>query len=117
MQANIKEIQLFLTEQAKNITTGTFNIGSSVIGFISTFIFVGITTFLLVLDRKAVGNFVLDILPESAARYCTVKFREIEEILGSWIRGQIVLGFSIYITTLIGLTLVEWFMGVTFERK
>jgi predicted PurR-regulated permease PerM len=54
LQANAKEIQAFLAEQAKNITSGTVNIGSSVIGFLSTFIFVGIATFLLVLERREV---------------------------------------------------------------
>lgn len=117
LQSNAKDIQSFLTNQATNITSGTLNIGASVFNFLSAFIFVGIMTFFLVLDRKSVGSLIVNILPENIGTYLERRFVQIEEILSSWIRWQGILWLSIMTLTYIWLTILELITGVTFEQK
>ena len=64
-------------------------------------------TFLMTLERKTIGKFILDIMPDNIEIYLISHYKEIQTTLNSWIKAMLLLSFSIFFITYISLTLVE----------
>lgn len=61
----------------------------------------------MAIERKSIGNFILDILPENIEIYIVHHYKEIQSTLNAWIKAMLILSFSIFFITYISLTLVE----------
>lgn len=109
---NAGNIQSILTKQLSNLTTGGFSILSSVGWVFFNWILIAIMTFSMTLERRNIWQFILDILPDNVEWYLIKHYTEIQLTLNAWIKAMLILSFSIFFITYIGLTLVEvvaWF--------
>jgi predicted PurR-regulated permease PerM len=102
-----------MTTQVSAVTTGSISIIGNVGSAVTQGAFIGVMTFLMVLERKKLGAFLLDLAPEKSGRYIKKHFTEVQNILHAWIRGQLILGASIFFIALIGLSIIEWSFGAS----
>ena len=108
LQKNAVAIQDFL----KNSITILTNSSITVIGSIGNTIIQGfiliIMSFLMALERNHIGKFILSIVPDETGEYIKKQFHWTQNIIGHWLYGQLVLGGSIFLITLIGLLITEF---------
>ena len=108
IKQNAGSIQAILTNQISSLTTGGISIVSAVGGVVANWLLIGVTTFLMVLERREIGKFILSITPPKIDAYLANHYYSVQKVCSAWIRATLILGFSIFITTYIGLTLAEW---------
>jgi predicted PurR-regulated permease PerM len=108
---NAGNIQSIVTGQLSNLTNGGVMILSSVGGAFFDWILIAITTFLMALERKNIGSFILSMAPNSIETYLIRHYRDIQSTLNAWIKAMLILSLSIFTITYIGLTLVEVIFG------
>ncbi|MBP6981298.1 AI-2E family transporter [Candidatus Gracilibacteria bacterium] len=111
IKQNAGSIQSFFTGQISNITSGGFSFVSNLGGLISDWVMVGITTFLMVLERKKIGKYIITSLPPESHKYVSKHYGQIQNVFTSWMKGMLFLSMSIFIITYIGLFLLETFGG------
>lgn len=108
-------IGTFLGKQA--VTVATQSIG--VIGNVTSGIFTGLSvvifSFFLVLERKGAWNVLLRLLPARAASSLTSALPQIDSILYSWIKGQLLLSLSIFALTFVTLFGLSFFFPITIK--
>ena len=118
IKQNAGNIQSFLTTQISSITSGGFTIMSQVGGVIADWTLIGISTFLMVLERKTIGNELMSIIPTAARKYVANHFLQIQHVFTTWMKAMLILSGSIFCITFIGLSIIEgifWFsLGKTF---
>lgn len=61
----------------------------------------------MAIERKSIGKFILEILPANIEHYLIRHYKEIQSTLNAWIKAMLILSFSIFFITYIGLTLIE----------
>ncbi len=88
-----------LGQNVARFTIGVFN------NIISLFT-IAILTFYLLLERKNLRQLLNTFIGEEIADSIRVTVREIEERLGAWVRGELVLMLIIGMATYIGLTIL-----------
>lgn len=92
-----------LNSALSDVTKGVF---SSVFGFFGglvSVISVLVLTFYLTLEEKGMKRIAVDLAPAKYRPYLIQLFNRVEDRLGDWLRGQIILGLIIGSLTLIGL--------------
>jgi predicted PurR-regulated permease PerM len=104
---NAGNIQSVITNQLSTLTSGGFSIISSVGGVFFNWLLIAVMTFSMAIERKSIGNFILDILPANVETYIIHHYKEIQSTLNAWIKAMLILSFSIFFITYISLTLVE----------
>lgn len=77
---------------------------------------VGITTFLMVLERKNIGKYIITSLPGNSHKYVVRHYAQIQQVFTSWMKGMLLLSISIFVITYIGLLLLETFGGFSTEK-
>lgn len=85
------------------VTKGFF---SGIVGFfggVFTFISIFVLTFYLTMEEQGMKRLAVDMAPARFRPYLATLFRRIEERLGHWLRGQLLLGLIIGTTTYIVL--------------
>lgn len=87
--------------------------GAGVADVVLTFVF----TFFFVLERRQIRDFAYRAIGPRAASYLRTKEKPVVDVLASWIRGQLMLGASIFFATLTGLYLLEWVFGIRLESR
>ena len=70
----------------------------------------------MVLERKNIGAFILDITPKHLEIYIKNHYRIIQNVCTSWIKATLILSGSIFFITYVGLFLVEWIFDFSTER-
>ena len=115
---NAGNIQSIVTNQLSTLTSWGFSILSSIGNVFFNWILIAIMTFLMVLERRNIWKFILDISPSNIESYLIIHYKEIQQTLNAWIKAMLTLSFSIFFVTYVGLTLAElifWFeTGRTF---
>lgn len=90
--------------------TGTLssvlNAVMGVFGGIVSIILVLVITFYLIVQETAMKGFIQSLAPAQYQPYLTRLYNRIQEKMGLWLRGQIVLSFVIFALTFIGLTIL-----------
>lgn len=113
---NAGNIQSIITDQLSSLTTGGFQVLSSVGGVFFNWVLIAVMTFSMTLERRSIGQFILDILPSTIESYLVEHYIEIQRTLNAWIRAMLVLSFSIFFITYISLTLVEFIFDFETNR-
>jgi predicted PurR-regulated permease PerM len=108
---NAGNIQSVITGQLSSLTSGGFSILSSVGGVFFNWILIAIMTFSMALERQRIGQFILDIMPDTIESYLMTHYRDIQFTLNAWIRAMLILSLSIFTITYISLTIVELIFG------
>lgn len=73
-------------------------------------------TFTMALERHNIGRFILNIAPDNIEAYLVKHYKEMQTTLNAWIKAMLILSFSIFFITYIGLTIVELIFGFDTER-
>ncbi len=108
---NAGNIQSVVTNQLSTLTSWGFSILSSIGNAFFNWILIAIMTFLMVLERRGIGQFILDISPDAIESFLVIHYEEIQKTLNAWIKAMLILSFSIFLITYIWLTLVELIFG------
>jgi predicted PurR-regulated permease PerM len=82
-------------------------------GAVANWSLIGITTFLMVLERREIGKFILDAAPKHLETYIKNHYTIIQHVCTSWIKATLILSGSIFTLTFVGLSLLEWIFGFT----
>lgn len=101
LKQNVGTIQNFLTKQVAAITNGGLSVLSTIGSMFTSWMFIGIATFFIILERRSIGRVFLEITPDNLEAYFRHIYREIQVVCVSWVRATAMLGFSIFLFTYI----------------
>lgn len=104
---DIEQIQSYITPIISAVGENAFSITTKVFGGLFSILTVFILSFYLLIDRERLGKEVPNALPLRFQEKTRLTIHLIEEKLGAWLRGQIVLSFAIGFITFITLTLLQ----------
>lgn len=93
-----------IAQSLGNMTSGLFSKIFSFFGGIFAFVGILVMTFYLTLEEKGMKRIAIDLAPVKYRTYLIKLFSRIEERLGMWLRGQLLLGLIIFLLTWAGLT-------------
>jgi len=111
LQSNVgTALQQNLTSVGQTLsgyTGGVFSLVTGLFGGIITFITVLVLTFYFVVKKDGLKNFVQSLTPIKYQKYAVSVFLRIQDKLGLWLRGQLLLSGIIFLITLIGLLVLD----------
>jgi len=87
-------------------TTSVFNTISGIFGGVFTFLMVLVLTFYFSVEKNGLRHFVTSVTPLKYHKYVMNIFEQIQDKLGLWLRGQLLLSAIIFIITWIGLLIL-----------
>ena len=106
IQINSSTIQSYLSPIASSLGKNAFSITGKVFGGIFSILTVFILSFYLLVDRERLGREVPELLPLKYQEKIRLTIHMVEEKLGFWLRGQIVLSLTIGVITWLVLTIL-----------
>ena len=95
LKVNTEQINSTFTSQIGNISENAFALTTFVFGGFFSLITVIVISFYLLLDHTSIRHGFINIFPKSSQNDVGNTLTQIEEKLGAWFRGQLVLSFSI----------------------
>jgi len=95
-----------ITKGVGQATTGIFNALGSVFGGMISFFMVLVITFYLVVEEKSNKNFINSITPVKHQLYVSKLMSDIQQRMGYWLRGQLLLSLIVFIMVYIGLMIL-----------
>lgn len=117
IKQNAGNIQSVVTTQISSLTSGSISIVSAVGGVVANWVFIAIMTFLMVLERRKIGNLILSLAPEHFDMYLKNHYRSVQDVCNSWIKATLILSVSIFIVTYLGLSLLEFMLNTDFLQN
>jgi predicted PurR-regulated permease PerM len=106
INANPKELQDFLTSQLGAIGSNALQVTGVVFGGIFTVLTIIVLSFYLLLDHTRVQKSIASLFSPNVRAHAQDTIEKVEDKLGAWLRGQILLSFSVGFVTWVGLTLI-----------
>ncbi len=116
IKQNAGNIQAFLTNQISNITTGSISIVGQVGWVVGLWIITIVSTFLMVLERRALGRYILSLFSRRHSEMLERHYRETQRVFTSWLKATLILSLSIFLMTYVWLTMVRWVFDIDTER-
>jgi len=95
-----------LTSSLSQVTQGFFTGLVGFFGGLVAVISILVLTFYMTLEEKGMKRIAVDISPVRYRPYLTQLFHRVEDRLGRWLRGQLLLGLIIAGMTLVGLLIL-----------
>ena len=92
-----------IQKYANSISEGLFNTTRNIVGGFVSVITVLAISFYLTAEPNGMKNFVKHLVPFKAQPYTVGLVTKIQSKIGSWVLGQLILSFVIFIVTYIGL--------------
>ncbi len=117
IKQNAGNIQSIITTQISSLTSGSISIVSAVWGVVANWAFIAIMTFLMVLERREIGKFLLSFAPDNFDIYLRNHYRSVQNVCNSWIKATLILSVSIFIVTYLGLSLLEFTLNTELVRN
>lgn len=102
LQKQLQSLELSFTRA----TTSIFGAIYSIFGGIVSFIFVLVLTFYMTVQRDAIKKFFFSVSPSKYHPYLIDLFSRIQEKIGSWVKGELVLVIIIGILSMVGLRIL-----------
>jgi predicted PurR-regulated permease PerM len=106
INASAKELQDFLSSQLGAIGTNALQVTGKVFGGIFTVLTIIVLSFYLLLDHTRVQKSIASLFSPSVRGHARDTIEKVEDKLGAWLRGQILLSFVVGFVTWVGLTLI-----------
>ena len=103
---DLKQIQSYITPVISALGENAYSITSKVFGGIFSIVTIFVISFYMLIEKERLEKSIPEILPASYREKARITLVQVEEKLGAWLRGQIVLSFSIGIITFIVLTIL-----------
>ena len=114
----VSQLLLNLTEWAKEyvgkISVGFFQAASIVFGGALSFVLIVVLSFYLAVQERGIENFLRIITPAKHEEYIVDLWFRSREKIGSWLKGQILLGLLIGVLVFLGLTFLRVEYALTF---
>lgn len=88
----------------ENLLKLTFGLFNNLIAFFTIFVI----SFYLLIERKNLDSILSRFMGEEAAKKLVEIIKKVEERLGAWVRGQVILALAVGIFTFIGLALISF---------
>ena len=107
IQVNKTQINSLIAPAASSIGQNALSVTSKVFGSVFSIITLFILSFYMLLDRQRLGKAVPNLLPEEYKEKGILTVHLVEEKLGAWLRGQVVLSLAIGFITWIALTVLN----------
>lgn len=107
IEIDLETIQTYVTPIASKIGENAVGITSKVFGGIFSVLSIFILSFYLLVDRERLGREVPNVFPSAYQEKIRLTIHQVEEKLGFWLRGQIVLSFVIGFITWVILTILQ----------
>lgn len=104
---NKSQINSLISPLANSIGQNALSVTSKVFGSIFSVITLFILSFYMLIDRQRLGKAVPNLLPEEYKEKGVLTIHLVEEKLGAWLRGQVVLSLAIGLITWIALTILN----------
>jgi len=103
LQQNLSSVGQTLS----SYTGSVFSLVSGLFGGVVTFVTVLVLTFYFIVKKDGLKNFVQSLSPIKYQKYAVSVFLRIQDKLGLWLRGQLLLSGIIFLITLIGLLILD----------
>jgi predicted PurR-regulated permease PerM len=116
IKQNTGNIQSMITTQVSSLTSGGISIVSAVGGVVANWAFIAIIAFLMVLERREIGRFLLSLAPDHFEFYLKSHYRSVQHVCNSWIKATLILSVSIFIVTYLWLHLLEFALNTDILR-
>jgi predicted PurR-regulated permease PerM len=95
-----------ITKGVGQATSGIFNVLGSVFGGMISFFMVLVITFYLVVEEKSNKHFINSITPVKHQPYVSKLMSDIQQRMGYWLRGQLLLSLIVFVMVYVGLMLL-----------
>lgn len=95
-----------ISQSLSKVTDNLFSITAGIFGGILTLLMALVLTAYLLIDKEGLSNFVVSLFPIEQKDKIVDVFNKIGQKLGSWFRGQLLLGGIIAVIDLIGLVII-----------
>lgn len=122
-QLSTNNVLPFLREHLAGLSAGAGNalgtgwgILSATLSAVVSMGLAAVLGFVILVERRSVWRFVLDVLPSSTSQYIASRTPCLGGIITGWLRGQALVGLSITIMVYVGLWVLEIF-GISFDNK
>lgn len=102
------QIQTFIVSQLNAIGSSAFAVTGAILGTVFSAFLVFVISFYLTLDYERLRRELTLIFPKSQKEKVLDVMAQVEDKLGAWFRGQIVLCFSIGILTWVALSIINF---------
>lgn len=106
IQVNKDQINSVISPIASSVGQNAFSVTSKVFGGIFSVITLFILSFYMLVDRNRIGKSIPGILPDGYREKGILTIHLVEEKLGAWLRGQVVLSLAIGLITWVALTIL-----------
>lgn len=106
VEANQHELQNIISSQLGAIGSNALQVTSQVFGGIFTILTIVVLSFYLLLDHARVQKNIASLFAPNLRNRAQQTVEKVEDKLGAWLRGQILLSFAVGFVTWVGLTLI-----------
>jgi len=106
IQVNQSQINSLLSPVASSIGQNALSVTSRVFGGIFSVITIFILSFYMLIDRNRLGRELPNLIPQNYKEKGILTIHLVEEKLGAWLRGQVVLSLIVGTITWIALTIL-----------
>jgi len=102
-RSHISSLSSLVGSLSKNLLEGSSSLLSSLSGGIFQVTMIVVFTFFMSLERHSIKKFLYRIFPGKITEYLISREDSFLQVLASWMKGQMILSFSIFLLTLFGL--------------
>ncbi len=102
------QVQSFIISQLNSIGSSAFAVTGAIVGTIFSTFLVFVISFYLMLDYERLKKEITYFFPKHQKEKVIDIVHQVEDKLGSWFRGQLVLCFSIGLCTWVALALINF---------
>ena len=95
-----------LTDVAQESVRWAARVAGSVVNFVVSLVVVLVLAFFMQLEKEKIISWVRSFVPERFRKYADLKSEAIHLKIGQWMRGELLLMFSIFVLTLVALTIL-----------
>ena len=106
IQITKAQVNSMIAPLASAIGQNAFSITGKVFGGLFSILTIFILSFYMLIDRHRLGETIKDLFPSNYREKATLTIHLVEQKLGAWLRGQVVLSLVVGTITWIALTLL-----------
>lgn len=107
VSAQFQDVTAFFESQLPRATGGIFSTVSGILGSIISFFIVLVITFYFLVEESGLKRMIRSIVPAQYQPYLYRLLIRIQNKLGLWIRGQLILSLIVFVMVYVGLLLLQ----------
>ncbi len=114
MQAWISENLAVISQNLQSAAGSAFGVMSQVFKGVFNLIFAMVLLFFILMEREQIANFALALFPKKDREYILEKSEVIQTKMSQWLRGQVILMFSVGTFMYVGMKILELTLGMKY---